>query len=104
MKEAKMTKKDIKKAQKEGMGKEYILNFLGNFVMVLMLGFFVAATGAASFVEGVVTGFWLWLGFVVTTSLSPVLWEKRSMTIYLINALYNAVVIGLAGGVLAIWG
>lgn len=34
--------------------------------------------GASAIFSGAIVGFWAWLGFAATTSLSLVIWEKRN--------------------------
>lgn len=103
MKEMGMKKKDIEKAKKKGMAKTYVLMALSAFVTAYVLAHFVQIMAASTFVAGMQTGFWIWLGFVATVLLGSVLWEMKSIKYYAINASYQLVSLALAGGLLAVW-
>jgi len=45
----------------------------------------------------------LWLGFVATTQLATVIFEHRSLTLYLLNVGYNLVACLITGALLAVW-
>jgi hypothetical protein len=57
----------------------------------------------SSFSDGIIIGFWVWLGFVVTTVLPGYLYEGRPKILYFIFIAYQLVAICLMGGLLAIW-
>ena len=68
-----------------------------------VLAHFVRFTGAETAQTGGLAGFWLWLGFVVTTNLSTVLFEGRPLGLYLINNGYHLVGLLGMGALLAVW-
>ena len=68
-----------------------------------VLAHFVKFMGAENARAGMLTGFWLWLGFVVTTNASTVLFEGRPAGLYLINNGYHLVGLLGMGAVLAVW-
>jgi len=68
-----------------------------------VLAHFVRLAGAETARTGVLAGFWLWLGFVVTTNLSTVLFEGRPLGLYLINNGYHLVGLLGMGALLAAW-
>jgi flagellar biosynthesis protein FlhB len=96
-------KKDIEKAKAKGMGKIYLVNFLASLVMFYVLAWLIGAIGAAGFAEGVVVGFWVWLGFNASVLIAGVLWENRPFNLYLINVTYWLVILLLNGGIIAVW-
>jgi hypothetical protein len=83
--------------------KELVIAFVSSAVLVYILAHFVQYTKATSALAGVQTAFWLWLGFIVTTSLATVLFEQRALGLYLINAGYQLVGCASAGAILALW-
>jgi len=99
------TEEEIKRASNPM--KMYGLSFLSSLVMAYVLAHIViyatAYTQSSGFGAGMQTGFWAWLGFVVTTSSATVLFEFRPSGLYLMNAGYNLVCLLLMGGVLAMW-
>ena len=77
--------------------------FISSLVLAYVLAHFVKFTGAETARTGVLTGFWLWLGFVVTTNLETVLFEGRPVGLYLINNGYHLVGMLGMGALLAAW-
>jgi hypothetical protein len=103
MKASGITKKDIEKSKKKGMGKQMITAFISSLVMAYVLAIFVKLSSAASFIHGVKVGFWLWLGFVATIALGSILWEGKPFKYYLINVSYWLVNVAIMAGILAVW-
>ena len=77
--------------------------FLSSLVLAYALAHFVKFTGAETARTGMLTGFWLWLGFVLTTNLETVLFEGRPLGLYLINNGYHLVGFLGMGALLAVW-
>src|SRR5258708_15873212 len=77
MKEMGMTKEKMTEAKKKGMGKSYLLMFLGSLVMSYVLAHATIFAGAYLKSEGVsagvMSGVWNWLGFIVPVMLGMVL-------------------------------
>ena len=89
--------------QSQSHAGEIGLAFLTSLVTAYVLAHFVKFTGAESARTGALAGFWLWLGFVVTTNLSTVIFEARPAGLYLINNGYHLVGILGMGSLLAVW-
>jgi hypothetical protein len=79
------------------------LAFVSSLVLAYVLAHFVKFTGAETVRTGMVTGFWLWLGFVLTTNLETVIFEGRPVGLYLINNGYHLVGMLGMGALLAVW-
>jgi hypothetical protein len=90
-------------SMKSSMGKVYALMTLASLVMAYVLAHVVVVFAASTVMDGITAGFWMWLGFIATTSLNPVLWEKKSWTLYGINAGYYLVSLALMGVILTLW-
>lgn len=88
---------------KTGAGKAYAMMLIVAFVSVMVLAMLVKTLGAETFVDGMMVGFWIWLGFQATVMLNAVIFEKKPFPLYLLNAGYNLVAILIAGGILAVW-
>ncbi|MEK9135973.1 MAG: DUF1761 domain-containing protein, partial [Bacteroidota bacterium] len=65
--------------------------------------FAMSYTNVHGFAGGLMAGFWNWLGFVLTTNASTVLFEFRRSGLYWINMGYYLVCLLLMGGVLGAW-
>ncbi|HEY3251262.1 MAG TPA: DUF1761 domain-containing protein [Ignavibacteria bacterium] len=81
----------------------YVFNTIAALIFAYVLAHIMKFAFISSFGDGVIVGFWVWLGFVVTTVLPGYLYEKRSKVLYFIFILYQLVAICLMGGLLAIW-
>ena len=103
MKMAGLSKEDMEKAKKAGMAKAYVITLFGALIMAYVLAHFVQAGNLATITGGAMIGFWAWLGFVATTSLSPILWEKKPWSLYVLNNGYTLAVLLANGAILAVW-
>lgn len=63
---------------------------IGGFVAALVMAFVLDMQlfGETDPVLALLRSFWLWLGFIAPVALGSVLWEGRSLRLYLINAGY----------------
>jgi hypothetical protein len=98
------TEEEIKKSSP---AKAYAISFLTSLIMSYILAHGVVFGSSymhvSGFGAGLQTGFWVWLGYVVTTNASTVLFEFRPAGLYWINMGYNFICLLLMGGLLAAW-
>jgi hypothetical protein len=97
------TPEEVAALQAAGVGRIIGVAFVSSLLLAYVLAHFVKFTGAETARAGVETGFWLWLGFVVTTNLETVLFESRPLGLYLINNGYHLVGFLCMGALLAVW-
>jgi len=97
------SKKQIKDGKNKGMAKPMAINFVVSLVEAFVLANFVMLTGAATALQGAVTGVWLWLGFIATTTLGIVLWEGKPAKLWVINNGFHLAALALMGAILAAW-
>src|SRR5207302_11072327 len=76
-----------------GGGPGYWIAALGALVQAYILAHFVDYAGATTVGDGLVTGFWLWLGLVAVTLAVGTVFEGRSWKLWQINAGYFLVVL-----------
>lgn len=93
------TKESMEKAKKE-MGKAYAISFVGALVMAYVLSKFV--TGSV-LMDGILTGFWMWLGFVAPVQMTEVLFGGKKWNLYYINTGYQLASLLAMSAVLAVW-
>ena len=84
-------------------GKVYGLLAVGALVQTFVLVHFVRYAGSTTFWKGLVTGFWLWLGFMAVIIAARVVVEKKPWAEWKIYAGYYFVVMLINGGLLAAW-
>ena len=90
---------DMRKTGNSGIA----VSIVTSLVTAFILAHFVSYAGDSNFGDGLVTGFWLWLGFVATMMASAYVFEGRSWKLWQINAGYWLVVLLINGGLLASW-
>jgi hypothetical protein len=98
-----LTPEQLAAAEAAGAGKQIAVALLISLLLAYVLAHFVRFTGAETARSGILTGFWLWLGFVATTNLETVLFESRPLGLYLINNGYHLVGLLGMGALLAVW-
>lgn len=91
-----------------GMWKTMLGGFIATLLMVYVLAMFMTSRvgffGDTDIQEALMFGFWVWLGFIATVLLNSVLYEKRPIQLYLINAAHYFVAILVAALILALFG
>jgi hypothetical protein len=101
-----MTKEKMKEMQKKAMP-GYAVSFIGSLVMAYVLlhslTYANAYFGTSGIENGLMAGFWNWLGFVVPITIGTVLWEGKSMKLWYINAGYYLAQLLLMGTILSLW-
>ncbi|MEN9625842.1 MAG: hypothetical protein RL557_170 [archaeon] len=96
------SKKDMNKAKQAGMWKLYLAAFIGSLVTASVLGYLIDIVGK-NVSTGILLAFLAWLGFVATTLLGNVLWEGKSVAVYVLNILYYLVNLVVMGLILGAW-
>lgn len=89
--------------QQGGAPAAYAVSFIGSLLAAFVLSLFIHYAGAATLQGGLTTGFFVWLGFVATTTAPPYFYEDRSKRVYALYAGYTLVGFLIMGSVLALW-
>ena len=76
---------ELERRKRQGLSRAYGWTFVASLVLAYFLAHCVEAMGASTLLAGAHVGFWLWLGFVATTSVSACLFEGRTLRLYAIN-------------------
>ena len=103
MKLTNLDNKKMQAAKKKGIGKTYALAFLTSLIMSYVLAHFVDYVDAKTIADGIVLGFWVWIGFLATTQIGSVFWENKPVKLYLINTLHYLVTLVVMAAILAVW-
>jgi hypothetical protein len=94
---------DMQKAQEQGMTKYYAVAFVGALVTAFVLSLIINVTNVSSTIFSVTLALWIWLGFVVTTLLSSVLWEGKPFKLFLLNISQQLVTLVVMAIILSLW-
>lgn len=78
----------------------FLLGFLNSIVIAFFLAFFEGYLDVTTVSDGMFVGFCLWLGFVFTTQLSPVIWQDRPFKLFLIDTGYKLLSFLVMSGVI----
>ena len=93
-----MGKKDMGK--KDSMPMMMGAGYISSVVMAYVLAIFIQLNGATTPLAGAMAAFWPWLGFVATVTLGSVLWEGKSIQLWVLNAAHHLVGMAVMGAVL----
>ena len=97
MKEAGIKESDAKK----NAGASMLAGFIFVLVQVYVLSRFL--DGAESMKAALETAALVWLGFVATVQVGSVLWEKKSIKLFLLNTSYSLVNLLVMAAILQSW-
>ncbi len=98
-----MTKAHMEYAKNKGMAKLYFFNFIGTLITASILGGLVFSLGF-DVMGAIGLAIWLWLGFMVfTTLLGSLLWENKPTGLFWINSIYWLITFVVMAGILAAW-
>lgn len=89
--------------KKDDAHKGYFVAMIGALVLAYVMSHFIDYVQATTISAGAQTGFWAWLGFAATTSLSTAIFGGKPMKLWGINTGYNLVQFILTGAILAVW-
>ena len=80
--------------------KTYVLAGVFSLVIAYFIALFQAYLGVTTVTDGMVIGFFLWLGFVCTTQVGAVLWANKPLKLFFINTGFKLFSFLVMGGVL----
>ena len=83
--------------------KQHISAFIVAFVTAYVLSCMINHMGVNDAMTGARTAFWAWLGFVATTMYSGVVWCKKPLTTYFVDAGFLLVTFIIWGAVFGVW-
>jgi hypothetical protein len=92
----------MKKGEKIPMS-TMVLGFVSFFIMNLVMAYLVSLSQITTVSMALFFGLFLWIGFVAVTLLSQVLYEKRSVELYLINATHYLIGMAISCSIFVLW-
>lgn len=106
MKLMNMSKADLEKGKKEMQKKMpyyMLVALVQQLVTAYTLSLLAYVTNASDAMGAVILAFIVWLGFIATVLLNGVLWEKRSIPLYLFNIAYHFVIVVAMALIVTLW-
>lgn len=92
-----------KKSQMQGTAMSYAMQAVYALVMAYVLAHIVNYAHATTIMAGMQTGFWVWFGFVATTTAGANLWEGKGWDLWLINNGNYLLTLMAMGAILAVY-
>jgi hypothetical protein len=81
----------------------YAFNTITSLLFAYVLAHVIKFANLSTVDQGAWAGFWVWLGFVVTSVLPGYLFESRHKMLFFIYIFYQFISIPIMGGLLAWW-
>lgn len=103
MKLSNITPEQLEKAKQQSMAPRIIGAFVQQLITAYVLAIFLMGVSTLDAVMAIRMAFWIWLGFVATVLLNGVLWENRTMKLYLFNVVYHLVNLIVMALVIGLW-
>lgn len=98
-----LTEEQMNSMQGAMMAKIFGLSFVGALVMAFIMAHWVGIVDAITWMEGLESGFWAWLGFVAPPFLMNNLYERKPLALWGINTGYWLVSLLIMGVLFALW-
>ena len=84
-------------------GPAYIMMLVSSLVMAYVLAHLVRFLDAKTWQDALMIAFWTWLGFIVTTGSSAVIWEGKPVNLFMINVFYSLADVAAMAVILTYW-
>lgn len=99
----KISSEEIAEIKTVSITRSYIFQFIITLVTFSVLAFIISMADVRTSTDGAFLGFLAWLGFMVPNFLAGFLWKKESVTLVLIDAVNNLVVLTIGGAIIGAW-
>jgi len=94
---------EVKAQAQKDFPKALAVHFISGLISSVVLAIIVKSAGEDSFVDGMLCGLIMWLGFALTINLNYLMFEKRPTPLFLINNGFFLIAFAIIGGILAVW-
>lgn len=79
------------------------IGFIITLISVYVLAVLIVNTGSTTITGGMLIGFLIWLGCSLSSTIGPIIWENKSMSLFWIASPYELISLLIVGGVLGYW-
>ena len=80
-----------------------VIGIIGSLITSYVLSFVVSTLGLSGFWNGVMLGALVWIGFIVPFLLNEVIYEKRDLSLYVLNVTGYLLILTVSAGIFAVW-
>lgn len=98
-----MSEMGLKEGGVKNAGKFMVLGVLNSFVMMTVLALFLNQLGVRAPDTAIETAFLVWLGFVATTNMLRVTYERQKFSLYGLGASYQLVALMVGAIIITVW-
>lgn len=81
----------------------YAMTFIADFLICWGLANLLNLTRPFALIEAAQVGFFAWMAFLVPVMFLGLAWGKKSMKVFLIDALFNLFAVAIACGIIHSW-
>lgn len=102
----KITEADMEREKKEMAGKMHwymLAAFLQQLAVATVTAILVSALGVTDVASASLYAFLVWFAYIAATLLNGVLWEKRTIPLYLFNITYQLVILVVITLIVGLW-
>lgn len=97
----------IDEAMKKSMMRGYAGTFVGSLLMSYALSHFIlfaaAYMGGSLMMSGLITAFWMWVGFILPVTVGVVFWDNKSWKYWTVTYTYYLVGLLAMAAILSSW-
>lgn len=85
------------------LGKSYIIQLISTIITFTILAFIINTIDGVNASDGAFIGLLTWLGFVLSGSVSNLIWKKESLSLVLIESINNLLILTIGGAIIGAW-
>jgi len=90
-------------ADSRNMGRTFGLTFLAYLFLALVMAMLVDITGPETVNQGLWLGLMAWFGFMVPVNLTGVLYARKGLSLFVIDAVYQLCIALMVAAVVTAW-
>ncbi len=99
----KLSDEEAEVSRSKGLWKLYIVQFIMSLISFCVLAFIITSSNSDGASNGAFVGFLVWLGFVMTSGIGSLIWEKKPFKLVLINSVSILLNLVIGGAIIGAW-
>lgn len=99
----KISNTDLANFKERGVWKSYIAQFVMTLITFAVLAFIISLVAVRSGTDGAFIGILAWLGFVLPSALSKILWKGESSILVAIESANDLITLVIGGAIIGAW-
>ncbi|MEK6812546.1 MAG: DUF1761 domain-containing protein [Nanoarchaeota archaeon] len=103
MKLSGITQKQIQEGKKKGMAMPMLVGFIAGIVTAVVIDSLTTWLNLGLFGEAIYLGFFVWLGFLATTTINDVIWGGKPFKLWILNNAHLLLNLWIMSAVVVLW-